>query len=54
MLSYFDILNDMSTNKLFNIWAASNETNDFEHAQNMWIRIILHMRKVSYGHLLSI
>ena len=26
----------------------------FEHAQNVQIHIILHMRKVSSGHLLSI
>ena len=34
-------------------WAASSEKSAFEHAQNVRIHI-LHMRKVSSGHLLSI
>ena len=36
------------------IWAASSQKSAFEQTLNMRIHIILHMRKVSSGYLLSI
>ena len=38
----------------YNIWAAPCVKGVFEHAQNVQIQILMHMRKMSSGPLLSI
>ena len=36
------------------LWAATSENKCFEHVHNAQIQIIVRMRKLSYGSLLSI